>query len=96
MGSVDWFDGEGLVTNKDDANLSTNHNAVDTNKEVVPEHPLKDIELIIKTTVAVKIVSINKSLDGRREGDILELVEDLHPDKGVENHRLEFLDLGLS
>ena len=46
--------------------MATDHNGIDAQEEIVLEHALKDIELVVKTTV-------------------VKLVEDLHPNEGVED-----------
>ncbi|KZL80213.1 hypothetical protein CI238_06569 [Colletotrichum incanum] len=63
-------DAEGLATDKNDGNLGADHDAVDNDEEVVAVNALKDVELVIETTV-------------------VEFVEDLHPDKSVEDHGVE-------
>lgn len=53
-----------------DHDLTTNHDAIDSDKPVVLQHPFKDVEVVVKPAV-------------------VELVQDLHPDKRVENDGIE-------
>lgn len=62
---------QGRTTNKDDHDLTTDHDAIDTKKPVVLEHSFEDVEFVVKSPV-------------------VELVEYLHPHKGVEDYSVEF------
>lgn len=45
------FDTDSCTSNKNDHDLATDHNGIDAQEEVVLEHALEDIELVVKTTV---------------------------------------------
>lgn len=53
-----------------DHDLTTDHDAVDSDKPVVLQHPFEDVEVVVEPAV-------------------VKLVEDLHPDKRVENDGVE-------
>lgn len=69
--------------------MSRDRDQVDPDEIPILEDSFKDIELIVKTAVAVLLMSF-ESQDCRQE-DLLKLVEKLHPNIRVEHHRLQTL-----
>lgn len=53
--SSESFDTDSCTSHENDHDLATDHNGIDAQEEVVLEHALEDIELVVKATV-VKLV----------------------------------------
>lgn len=86
LGSIDGDNGESARPKEDDEDLTSDHDGVDAEEEVVLEHALEDIEFVVKTTVAIWLLVWSFIRIDREDKNILELVEDLHPDESVEYH----------
>jgi hypothetical protein len=85
-------DVEGAAADENDHYLATDHDAIDDYEEDVAVDALKDVELVVETTVAILVLArVYHVLE--EEEDLLELVKNLHPDKGVENECFELRDL---
>jgi len=51
LGSIDLGDLESSTTHKNDQDLATDHDAVDTNEEIITMDTFEDVEFVIQTTV---------------------------------------------
>lgn len=58
LGYIDGNNGESRGTNKNNEDLTANHQGVDAEEEVVLEHALEYVEFVVKTTIAVWAVSM--------------------------------------
>jgi hypothetical protein len=68
--------------------LSADGDDVDADEEPVPGNAFEDVYLVIKTTVTGQDVSLSNSKTGHVQ-NLLELVENLHPNINVEDQRLQ-------
>lgn len=60
-------DFEGVTTNEDDQDLATTHNGTNADEKPVLCQTLKDVELIVKATVATYIVSMTSQSCNEQE-----------------------------
>lgn len=63
-------DGEGLATDENDGDLQTDHENVNEDEELIALQTLKDVVLVVQSSV-------------------VELIENLHPHKGIEDDGAE-------
>lgn len=86
LGSIKRLDREGLSTDEDDQDLSANNDCLDTNKPLVAENTVQEVEVVIKAARAVHVS--DKLPCGACLNHLLPLVENLHPNKRVKHHGL--------
>lgn len=93
LGTSQLSDLECSSSNINDHNLSPNHDDVDSDEEPIAGDTLKNVELIVKTTVAVGVRSraAEQSQMRCKHKNLLVLVENLHPHKSVENQSLHMI-----
>ena len=72
MRACDASDLESGTADENDHYLTTDHDGVDADEEVVLENAFEDIEFVVQTAV-------------------VEFIEDLHPDEGVEDYGIQLL-----
>ena len=79
-----------MTSNKDDHNLACNNDELDPDEPHVSVYALKYIQLVVDSARAAT-VSIEGSDRFVAVENLLILIENLHPDEGVENQGLQLL-----
>ena len=82
LGAVKSYDLESRTTNEDDHHLPTNHDTVNGDEKPIAMYAFKDVEFIVKSSIAAKISSCTMT---RLGGNLLEFIEYLHPNKCIED-----------
>ena len=75
MNSVDGSDAESLTSNKNDHDLTTDHDAVDPDEPKVAVDALEDIEFVVETSVVELVEDLhpNESVENHG-GQLLDLI----------------------
>ena len=87
------MNGKSLATNEDNHELATDDDKLDANEPPILEDALKDIEAVVEASCAGKC---QHEPDRNYAIDLLILIEDLHPDKGIEYQGLQLILLAFS
>ena len=85
LSTIEMYDIEGLASNKYNHDLTPDHDAVNRYEEPVPRDTFKYVEFVIKAAVTRIWLALITSARRRKSFYSLPLIEDLHPDKSVED-----------